>query len=216
MADLLEKYFAENSTQVVVSYLKSYVENYLLVKLFFNITLKYYSNELIAAEKRIKALDPSYVPLINANTQRNSASNKNSKESKNYQKENEVSKENNTSETTNFNKNKKSKKKIGIICLSAITVVIVLIVAINSFGNKITSDLVGTWRAERDSSISITFKNNGDMIVRSSNAVDDGLSYKIDGDTVIVTFANNDTETYGFAVEGDTLIFGEYYYTKLK
>lgn len=216
MADLLEKYFAENSTQVVVSYLKSYVENYLLVKLFFNITLKYYSNELIAAEKRIKALDPSYVPLINANTQRNSASNKNSKESKNYQKENEVSKENNTSETTNFNKNKKSKKKIGIICLSAITVVIVLIVAINSFGNKITSDLVGTWRAERDSSISITFKNNGDMIARFSNAVDDGLSYKIDGDTVIVTFANNDTETYGFAVEGDTLIFGEYYYTKLK
>lgn len=110
---------------------------------------------------------------------------------------------------------KNSKIKIGISCLSVI-VAIVLIVAINSFGNKITSDLVGTWRAERDSSISITFKNNGDMIVRSSNAVDDGLSYKIDGDTVIVTFANNDTETYGFAVEGDTLIFGEYYYTKLK
>ena len=54
------------------------------------------------------------------------------------------------------------------------------------------------------------------MIVRSANAVDDGLTYKIDGDTVIVTFANDDTETYGFAVEGDTLIFGEYYYTKLK
>ncbi len=122
-----------------------------------------------------------------------------------------------TQDSTKPNKKSKlSKKKIGIICLSVITVAIVLIVAINSFGNKITSDLVGTWRAERDSSISITFKNNGDMIVRSSNAVDDGLSYKIDGDTVIVTFANNDTETYGFAVEGDTLIFGEYYYTKLK
>lgn len=218
MANLLEKYFAENSKQVVAAYLKSYVKNCLLLDTidrgYIDIILKFHSNELITAEKRIKALDPSYVPLINANTQKNSALNKNSKENKNNQKENEVSKENNTSDTTKFNK--KSKKKIGIICLSAITVVIILIVAINSFGNKITSDLVGTWRAERDSSVSITFKNNGDMIVRSSNAVDDGLSYKIDGDTVIVTFANNDTETYGFAVEGDTLIFGEYYYTKLK
>ena len=82
MADLLEKYFAENSTQVVISYLKSYVKNYLLLdtirKEFVNITLRFYSNELIAAEKRIKELDPSYVPLINANTQRNSASDQNS------------------------------------------------------------------------------------------------------------------------------------------
>lgn len=84
MADLLEKYFAENSTQVVISYLKSYVKNYLLLdtirKEFVNITLRFHSNELIATEKRIKALDPNYVPLINANTPRNSASNKNSKE----------------------------------------------------------------------------------------------------------------------------------------
>lgn len=78
MADLLEKYFAENSTQIVVSYLKSYVDNYLLLdtlgKAYVNITLKFHSNELIKAEEKIKALDPSYVLLINTNTQRNSAS----------------------------------------------------------------------------------------------------------------------------------------------
>lgn len=119
-------------------------------------------------------------------------------------------------EKTNSNKNKQSKKKIGIIFLSVIAGIIVLIVAFSFFGNRIDNDLVGTWRAEQDSSMSITFKNNGDMIVRSENAVDDGLSYKIDDDTVVVTFANNDTETYGFVVEGDTLIFGEYYYSRIE
>ena len=67
MADLLEKYFAENSTQIVVSYLKSYVDNYLLLdtldKVYVNEILKHHSNKLIKAEERIKALDPSYVPL---------------------------------------------------------------------------------------------------------------------------------------------------------
>lgn len=82
--------------------------------------------------------------------------------------------------------------------------------------NHKSSDIVGTWKAERDSSVSITFKNNGDMIVRSKSAVNDKLSYKIVNDTVTVTYAPNDTETYGFVVEGDTLIFGEYYYTRVK
>ena len=91
-----------------------------------------------------------------------------------------------------------------------------MIVAFSTLGTKVDSDIVGTWRAEHDSSVSITFKDNGDMIVRSANAVDDGLSYKIDGNNVIVTFANDDTETYGFVVEGDTLIFGEYYYSKIE
>lgn len=78
MADLLEKYFPENSEQVVAAYLKSYVKNYLLLDTidrgFVNIILKFHSNELIKAEEKIKALDPNYVPLINTNTQRNSAS----------------------------------------------------------------------------------------------------------------------------------------------
>lgn len=81
MADLLEKYFAENSTQIVVSYLKSYVDNYLLLdtldKVYVNEILKHHSNKLIKAEEKIKALDPSYVPLINANTQSVSATNQN-------------------------------------------------------------------------------------------------------------------------------------------
>ena len=112
--------------------------------------------------------------------------------------------------------NKCSKKKIGIICLSVIIVITALIIGISAFSNKTNNDLVGTWRAEHDSSMSITFKNNGDMIVRYGNAVDDGLSYNITDDTVTVTFAPNVTETYGFVVEGDTLIFGEYYYTRVK
>lgn len=88
------------------------------------------------------------------------------------------------------NKSKSSKNKLGVICLSVMAVIIALIVSISVFNNRIDSDLVGTWRAERDSSISITFKNNGDMIVRSSSAVDDKLSYKIDNNTVTVTFAD--------------------------
>ena len=70
MADLLEKYFPEKSSKVVASYLKSYVQNYLLldtVKGYVNIALKYHSDELSEAEKRIKALDPNYTPLINNN-----------------------------------------------------------------------------------------------------------------------------------------------------
>lgn len=131
-------------------------------------------------------------------------------------KRNDTPKENNISKKINTNENKQQKKKVGIICISAVIAIVALMFAFSTFGTKVDSEIVGTWRAERDSSISLTFKNNGDMIVRSANAVDDGLTYKIDGDTVIVTFANDDTETYGFAVEGDTLIFGEYYYTKLK
>lgn len=69
MADLLEKYFAENSEQVVVNYLKLYVKNYLLLdtidKVFVNTTLEFHANELIKTEEKIKKLDPNYVPLIN-------------------------------------------------------------------------------------------------------------------------------------------------------
>lgn len=78
MANLLEKYFAEKSPRIVASYLKSYVENYLLLDTldmgFVDITLKVHSQNLIAVEEKIKAIEPSYIPLINVNTQRNSAS----------------------------------------------------------------------------------------------------------------------------------------------
>lgn len=128
----------------------------------------------------------------------------------------ESAKSKTVSKPTNSNKNKQSKKKIIIICSSVIAGIIALIVIFSFFGNRIDNDLVGTWRATQDSSISITFKNNGDMIVRSANAVDDELSYNIDDDTVVVTFANNDTETYGFIVEGDSMIFGEHYYSRIE
>lgn len=68
MADLLEKYFAENSKQVVIAYLKSYIENYLLLdtigRAYTNIILRCYSNKLIKAEEKIKTLDPNYTPLV--------------------------------------------------------------------------------------------------------------------------------------------------------
>ena len=110
------------------------------------------------------------------------------------------------------NKGAKKSKKIAIIFCFAVICIFVFMF----FMNHKSSDIVGTWKAERDSSVSITFKNNGDMIVRSKSAVNDELSYKIVNDTVTVTYAPNDTETYGFVVEGDTLIFGEYYYTRVK
>lgn len=71
MAVLLQKYFADKSSQLVADYLKLYVKNYLLLDVldrgYVNITLKFHSNDLIAAEKKIKELDPNYVPLIDAN-----------------------------------------------------------------------------------------------------------------------------------------------------
>ena len=69
MARLLEKHFPDNSAQEQASYLKSYVKNFLLLDTFdtgyVRITLKYYRNELSAAEEKIKEIDPSYVSLIN-------------------------------------------------------------------------------------------------------------------------------------------------------
>lgn len=292
MADLLEKYFAENSSKIVASYLKSYVKNYLLIDTldirYVKITLKYHSKKLIAAEDRIKKIEPEYKSLVDEISEEKRDNDNDSNEEQSNQKPQKISnlwvaltfivpfvaillmiplhdkfgdlgvkisigsaifspfimiiigrviyeinekkkqqnenkrdttKTNNKSnnlENSNSNENTKKKRKIGIICLSVIASIIVVIVAISSFGNKINSDLIGTWRSEQDASVSITFKNNGDMIVRSSSAVDDGLSYEINGDTVVVTFANNDKETYGFAVEENTLIFGEKYYTKLQ
>ena len=68
IADLLEKHFADKSKNEIVSYLKSYVENYILLDTVhtssIDITLKYYSNELIEAENRIKKLDPEYESLV--------------------------------------------------------------------------------------------------------------------------------------------------------
>lgn len=68
MAILLEKYFAENSKQVVIAYLKSYIENYLLLdtigRAYTNIILRCYSNDLVKAEEKIKTLDPNYIPLV--------------------------------------------------------------------------------------------------------------------------------------------------------
>lgn len=68
MAILLEKYFAENSKQVVIAYLKSYIENYLLLdtigRAYTNIILRCYSNDLVKAEEKIKTLDPNYTPLV--------------------------------------------------------------------------------------------------------------------------------------------------------
>ena len=198
MADLLEKYFAENSTQVVVSYLKSYVENYLLVKLFFNITLKYYSNELIAAEKRIKALDPSYVPLINTNTQRNSASEQDS---------------NNPVKT----KDKWSKKKAGIICLFLMAVIVVIVIAFNkSTGNKNT--IVGTWQGVVNPSVQVVCTDDGKYIAKDQTDNVIG-TYSISGNKITI---NSDfdglkiRDTYIFSIEGDKLTIGSLTYKRVK
>ena len=68
MADLLEQYFIDRSKKAVLTYLKLYVENYLLLDTlnadYIQITLKYHLNELTEAENRIKAVDPDYKSLI--------------------------------------------------------------------------------------------------------------------------------------------------------
>ncbi|MGN0530765.1 MAG: hypothetical protein ACI4IH_06730 [Eubacterium sp.] len=68
MADLLEKHFSEKSKNEILSYLKSYIENYMLLdtvpKSSTDIILQYHSKELIEAEKRIKKLEPEYKSLV--------------------------------------------------------------------------------------------------------------------------------------------------------
>ena len=275
MADLLEKYFPEKSSDKVIFYLKSYVQ--ILSQFDINdpeVSLEF--SKLKDIENRLKKLEPEYKPTVHKKEEPLQTKtskvwivgtilafvepliaislmfplsdrfgdtgvhisigtavvapfitvmitgiinkiNEKKKQQDGSKKDNtETNNKSTNLENSNSNENTKKKRKVGIICLSIITGIVILIVVISSFGNKINSDLVGTWRSEENSSVSITFKNNGDMIVRSSSAVDDGLSYEIDGDTVTVTFANNDTETYGFVVEGNTLIFGEKYYTKVQ
>lgn len=68
MADLLEKHFDNKLTKETVSYLKSYVENYLLLdmksKALTDTTLHFHYEDLIEAENRIKDLDPEYESLV--------------------------------------------------------------------------------------------------------------------------------------------------------
>ena len=62
MADLLEKHFDNKLTKETVSYLKSYVENYLLLdmksKALTDTSLHFHHDDLIEAENRIKKLEP--------------------------------------------------------------------------------------------------------------------------------------------------------------
>lgn len=68
MADLLEKHFDNKLTKETVSYLKSYVENYLLLdmksKALTDTSLHFHYDDLIEAENRIKKLDPEYKSLV--------------------------------------------------------------------------------------------------------------------------------------------------------
>ena len=275
IADLLEKYFPEKSSDKVVFYLKSYVK--ICSQFDSNDSILFgESVDLTNAKERIKKLEPEYKPTVHKKEEPLQTKtskvwivgtilvfveplialllmfplsdrfgdtgvhisigtavvapfitlmitgiinkiNEKKKQQDGSKKDNtETNNKSTNLENSNSNENTKKKRNVGIICLSIITGIVILIVVISSFVNKINSDLVGTRRSEENSSVSITFKNNGDMIIRSSSAVDDGLSYEIDGDTVTVTFANNDTETYGFVIEGNTLIFGEKYYTKVQ
>ncbi len=101
MARLLDKYFPDNSAQEQVSYLKSYIENYLLVDTLNENYVKGVwngnSNELSEAETKIKAIDPSYVSLIN-NIGSNAAT------------------EDTNSSSTNKNKTEKIVNSAGIGC----------------------------------------------------------------------------------------------------
>ena len=202
MADLLEKYFAENSTQIVASYLKSYVDNYLLLdtldKADVNIILECYSNKLIKAEEKIKALDPSYVPLINTNTQRNSASEQDS---------------NNPVKT----KDKWSKKKAGIICLFLMAVIVVIVIAFNkSTGNKNT--IVGTWQGVVNPSVQVVCTDDGKYIAKDQTDNVIG-TYSISGNKITI---NSDfdglkiRDTYIFSIEGDKLTIGSLTYKRVK
>ena len=204
MADLLEKYFAENSTQVVISYLKLYVKNYLLLdtigKEFINITLQFHSNELIAAEKRIKALDPSYVPLINANTQRNSASDQNSDQNSDHPV------------TT---KGKWTKKKVGILCLFLVAIIVLIVAFSRLTGSKDT--IVGTWQWVENPSSQVTFTDDGKCIITGQSG-DSIETYSISGNKITINFGgvNPVSETYTFSIEGNKLILGPDTYTRMK
>lgn len=200
MADLLEKYFAENSTQVVISYLKLYVKNYLSLdtigKELANIILQFYSNELIAAEKRIKALDPSYVPLINANTQRNSASDQNS-------------------DHPVTTKGKWTKKKVGILCLFLVAIIVLIVAFSRLTGSKDT--IVGTWQWVVNPSSQVTFTDDGKCIITGQGG-DSIETYSISGNKITINFGgvNPLSETYTFSIEGNKLILGPDTYTRMK
>lgn len=87
MADLLEKYYTEDSKQAVADYLKSYVNNYLLLdttdRAYTDIILKYYSNELVAAENRIKNIEPDYKSIIDKINKEKSDAEESAKEMQN-------------------------------------------------------------------------------------------------------------------------------------
>lgn len=104
MADLLEKHIASKSQKAVSSYLKSYVKNYLLLDTvdrgYVNITLEFHSKKLIAAEERIKAIEPEYVPLIKTNEQ-NKEDNGNDNQTATYEKNEQEKVESSNPPSTN-------------------------------------------------------------------------------------------------------------------
>ena len=75
MADLLEKYFPEKAGNVIVSYLKAYVRNFLLLDVlpasYSNLAQEYYAEQLTAVEARIKKREPEYVPLVRKSSDKN-------------------------------------------------------------------------------------------------------------------------------------------------
>ena len=102
------------------------------------------------------------------------------KEIENKQKDNDNSKENNASGTTNLNENKKSKKKIGIICLSAITVIIAMIVAISIWSNRVDKKT----NSRVDSQLAFTLNDNGESYSVT------GIGTSTDTDVVIPSVYN--------------------------
>ena len=108
------------------------------------------------------------------------------------------------------NRVKSQKKKIGI-CLSVIAIIIVLIIGISVFGNMNDGELVGTWRSELNSS-TVTFTDSGAIILSSSDSMGERVTYRVDGNTLTMIFATDETASFDFKAKGDTLILGGFFY----
>ena len=145
------------------------------------------------------------------------------KQKENSEDSNDNSDESSETETEKENNEengsvKKSKRRFVVIGLSVLAGIVALIILISTLGGggSDTNTIIGTWKSNRDSSMTMTFKSNGDMTVRVGNAVNDEASYKITGNQISVTFSPTDTTTYYFEVVGKTLILGENEYTRMK
>lgn len=140
------------------------------------------------------------MPLINANTQRNSASDQNSDQNSDHPV------------TT---KGKWTKKKVGILCLFLVAIIVLIVAFSRLTGSKDT--IVGTWQWVENPSSQVTFTDDGKCIITGQSG-DSIETYSISGNKITINFGgvNPVSETYTFSIGGNKLILGPDTYTRMK